>query len=145
LGDPLLTAYCLVGHPDGVVKKKRAETLAELTARLPEPRPSGAWPTPISVGQLEYPPGSAWQLREADPKVQAVAREISRPDVLVLETYAPDEPHEIPYPGRDAYWADVAPYYAGTINREPGDQTDYRIGLFEDAAGRTMLFFERYC
>jgi hypothetical protein len=136
-----VTSCCILG----CAQKKRAETLAEVIAALPEPRPSGFWPSPLSVGELDYPRGTTWRLGDAHPKPRAVSREIAKPDVLVLEAVAPEQPHEIVFPDRQVYWNEVAPYYTETIDREPGDHTDYSIGLFEDANGRPMVYFERHC
>jgi hypothetical protein len=133
-----------------VVKKKgRPDTFADVVANLPEPGPpyvpTGTWESPIREGELEHPDGVLWELIERDPAPIAVARSVRRRDVLVVEMYGPIYTREIPHDERNAFWAEVKPYYTQTISREPGDQTDFRAGLFIDAAGQRLLLFERDC
>jgi hypothetical protein len=133
-----------------VVKKKgRPQTFAEVVANLPEPGPpyvaTGTWTSPIQVGEFEHPDGILWELRQRDPDAVAVARNVRPRDVLVVEKYWGYDTQEIPHAQRDAFWAAVGPYYTQTVDRGPGDQTIFRVGLFANAIDQSLLLFERDC
>jgi hypothetical protein len=130
--------------------KDRLPTFAEVVAGLPEADASsgyrsGTWVGPIGRGSVTYPAGVVWRLLQSDPDPRVIRRKVRDREGLVFEVQVVGDVRQIGPDDRDDYWAEVRPYLTGSIDREAGDHSDFRVGLFQDDAGQSMVVFERSC
>lgn len=104
-------------------------------------------PSPIRDGVWMDSEGNRWHRRgeRGATPVNRVEHLMWSPDVAVLLFYGPGAPTEIAPSDRAALWQRMRPYLRESVQRAPGDQTDFSVPEFKDEQRRSLLVIQESC
>ena len=103
--------------------------------------------SPTQSRQWTDEAGTRWRLRGAGPGVDLKRLEHLLADdaVRVVLLDGPGPLADVLPAKRPALWARMQPYLRGKADRAQNDQTEFVIGEFKDAGGRSLVVIEEHC